>query len=318
MVAAPAWTALSVCFTPTASRFAARNRSGTAPASWPECNRTSAKVRTVYDSDNLVEEKTNSVYVQWEQDGHLGSMPTYTVIGLRYEETELTSTSVIQVPNAIRWMSNNDFVINRSDEAMPFSEKNDYDYLLPNLDFSIDFMDDLKVRFSASKTIARPPYGNLYAGPNPGAPSGSVLFGEQFRATGDAQNPSLMPLESVNFDIGLEWYFAPSSFIGITYWNKKVDNFIGNTVVRENLYGITDPTSGPDAQAALAFINSAVRTSGPPVPNAGKTWSKRGALTVIGRRECRAPRTDPGQRLVAIRGRVAYRSSRACLRQCDR
>ncbi len=230
---------------------------GSAPASWPECSRTSSKVRTVYDSDNQVEEKTNAVYVQWEMDGHLGKMPTYTVIGLRYEETELTSTSVIQVPNAIRWMSNNDFVIARSDEAMPFSETNEYDYLLPNLDFSIDFMDDLKGRFSASKTIARPPYGNLYAGPNPGAPSGSILFGEQFRGTGSAENPQLMPLESQNLDIGLEWYFAPSSFIGVTYWNKKVKNFIGNTVVRENLYGITDPTSGPDAQAALAFLNSA-------------------------------------------------------------
>ena len=230
---------------------------GTAPASWPECDTLSSKVRTVYDNDNLVEEETRSVYIQWEQDGHLGSMPTYTVIGLRYEKTELTSTSVIQVPNGIRWMSNNDFVINRSDEAQPFSEKNEYDYLLPNLDFSIDFTDDLKGRFSASKTIARAPYGNLYAGPNPGAPSGSILFGEQFRGTGNAENPSLLPLESRNIDLGLEWYFAPSSFVGVTYWNKDVKNFIGNTVVRENLYGITDPTSGPDAQAALAFLNSA-------------------------------------------------------------
>jgi TonB-dependent receptor len=230
---------------------------GSAPASWPDCDSVSSRVRTVYDSNNLVEEKTNAIYVQWEQDFMLGSMSANVVAGLRYEETELTSTSVIQVPSAIRWMSNNDFVINRSDEAMPFAETNEYDYLLPNLDFSIDFTSDLKGRFSASETIARPPYGNLYAGPNPGAPNGSILFGEQFRGGGSAQNPSLLPLESRNFDLGLEWYFAPSSFIGVTYWNKDVKNFIGNTVVRENLYGITDPTSGPDAQAALAFLNSA-------------------------------------------------------------
>ena len=31
-------------------------------------------------------------------------------------------------------------------------------------------------------------------------------------------------------------------------------NFVGNSVVRENLYGLRDPTSGPDAQAALAFL----------------------------------------------------------------
>jgi TonB-dependent receptor len=89
-----------------------------------------------------------------------------------------------------------------------------------------------------------------------GGPSGSVLFGDQYRATGTAQDPTLLPLESDNLDLGAEWYFAPSSFVGVTYWNKRVTNFIGNTVVRQNLYGITDPTSGPDAQAALAFLNS--------------------------------------------------------------
>jgi TonB-dependent receptor len=177
-------------------------------------------------------------------------------MGVRYERTDVESTSLIQVPGAIRWMSNNDFVIERTEEQMPFSEKANYSYVLPNLDFSIDFTDDIKARASYGKTIARAPYGNLYAGPNPGAPGGSVLFGESFRATGEAQNPSLLPLESDNLDLGVEWYFAPSSYVSVTYWHKEVKNFIGNTVVRENLYGITDPTSGPDAQAALAFLES--------------------------------------------------------------
>ncbi|MEZ0469240.1 TonB-dependent receptor [Luteimonas salinilitoris] len=236
--------------------------SGTTPAAWQfedgthACDSISARVRTTYDNDDLIEEKTKAVYIQWVQDFMLGSMPANVVVGLRYEETDLTSTSVIQVPSAINWMSNNDFGYVQSDEKIPFSEEHSYDYLLPNLDFSIDLTDDIKGRVSASKTIARPPYGNLYAGPTAGGPSGSVLFGEQFRATGNAQTPTLSPLESKNFDLGAEWYFAPSSFVGVTYWRKKVDNFIGNTVVRENLYGITDPTSGPDAQAALAFIDS--------------------------------------------------------------
>lgn len=234
---------------------------GTAPTSWPDCDAISSKVHGSYDQDNLVEEKTRSVYVQWEQDGMLGAWPTYTVVGLRYERTDVNSTSSIQVPNAIRWMSNNDFGIVQSAEEMPFSEKGSYSYILPNLDFSIDFTADIKGRASFSKTIARPPYGNLYAGPTVGNPSGSVLFGEQYRATGSAQDPNLKPLESDNLDLGAEWYFAPSSFVGVTYWNKRVKNFIGNSVVQQNLYGITDPTSGPDAQAALAFLNSGACTA---------------------------------------------------------
>ncbi|MBP3983337.1 TonB-dependent receptor [Pseudoxanthomonas helianthi] len=231
--------------------------SGTAPAAWAaNCGSISAKARTTYDSDNLIEEKTQAAYVQWDQDFNIGSMPAHLAVGARYEKTDITSTSMIQIPSAVRWMSNNDFGINLSAEKQPFSEKASYNYLLPNLDFSIDLTEDIKARASISKTIARAPYGNLYAGATPGGPSGSVLFGDQYRGGGSSNNPSLLPLESRNIDLGAEWYFAPSSFVGVTYWRKKVDNFVGNTVVRQNLYGLTDPTSGPDAQAALAFLNS--------------------------------------------------------------
>ena len=235
---------------------------GTAPAAWAaRCDTISARVRTQYDSDNKIVEKTQAVYVQWDQDFDIGSMPAHVAVGARYEKTDVESTSVIQIPSAVRWMSNNDFGIDVSSDKQPFSQKASYNYLLPNLDFSINLTDDIKARASYSETIARAPYGNLYAGATPGGPSGSVLFGEQYRGGGSSNNPALLPLESRNIDLGAEWYFAPSSFVGVTYWRKKVDNFVGNSVVRQNLYGLTDPTSGPDAQAALAFLNSAACSS---------------------------------------------------------
>ena len=101
------------------------------------------------------------------------------------------------------------------------------------------------------------PYGNLYAGPGAQQPFGSVLLDPSSRASGNSQNPSLKPLESDNLDLALEWYFADASYVSVTYWNKSVGNFVGNTVTQEPLYGLTDPTSGPDAQAALAFLQSA-------------------------------------------------------------
>jgi TonB-dependent receptor len=228
---------------------------GSAPAAW-NCNGIQNRVASTLSADNLVEESTKSVYIQWEQDGMLGNWPTYTVAGLRYERTDVNSVSAVQIPSAISWLSNNDFTKIQTPDTMPFAEKASYSYLLPNLDFSIDFTSDIKGRASFSQTIARAPYGNLFAGPGMGDPSGSILFGDQYRATGSRQDPGLLPLESDNVDLGLEWYFADSSFVGVTYWNKRVTNFIGNTVQRENHYGLTDPTSGPDAQAALAFLNS--------------------------------------------------------------
>ncbi|WP_353085598.1 TonB-dependent receptor [Stenotrophomonas sp.] len=207
-------------------------------------------------ADNLVEEKTKSAYFQVELDGELGGLRTNTRLGVRYETTDVVSTSVIAIPEAIEWQSNNDFRVVLSDEQQPFTEKNSYSYILPNLDFSIDLMDDLKARVSFGKSIARAPIGNLYAGPTAQQPFGSVLIDPSSRASGTAQNPQLKPLESDNLDLALEWYFADASYVSLTYWNKSVNNFIGNTIVQENLYGLRDPTAGPDAQAALAFLNS--------------------------------------------------------------
>jgi len=207
-------------------------------------------------NDNLIEEQTNAVYVQYEWNGEFGSMPVSLVVGARYEETEITSTSQIPIPEAIVWQDDNDFTRRDSSNRQPFSEEFEYDYLLPNLDFSIDFTSALKGRLSLSQTIARPQYGNLFAGPTPGNPTGSVLVSPTMRAAGNAQNPALLPLESDNIDLALEWYFAPASYLSVTYFDKRVNNFVGNTVVQESLYGLTDPTSGPDAQAALAFLQS--------------------------------------------------------------
>ena len=153
--------------------------------------------------------------------------------------------------------ANNDFPHRAVATSMqPFSEKPDYSYVLPNLDFSVDFTDALKGRVSFGKTIARAPYGNLYAGPSAPAadrlgPARSVRPRQRRRA-----EPGLKPLESDNLDLPSSGT-SPSQLRVGDLWNKRVDNFIGNTVVQEPLYGMTDPTSGPDAQAALAFLQSA-------------------------------------------------------------
>lgn len=216
----------------------------------------STRVNPQLAADNRIEESVDSAYVQLELQGELGGMVTNTRIGLRYEQTDVVSTSAVAIPNRIEWLSNDDFRIARGDEVQPFSESANYSHLLPNLDFSIDFTEELKGRASFSQTMARVPYGNLYAGPSPNQPRGSILLNPSSRATGSAQSPSLIPLEADNLDVALDWYFAPSSFVSVTYWNKRVDNFVGNTVVRESLYDLRDPTSGPDAIAALAFLSS--------------------------------------------------------------
>ena len=94
-----------------------------------------------------------------------------------------------------------------------------YHNMLPNLDFDIQLTDTLKGRFSYSKTIARAGYGQLGAGVNPGTPGGSSLSG--ITPGGNQNNPALLPLESDNFDLSLEYYFADQGYVSVAAFEKK-------------------------------------------------------------------------------------------------
>ena len=50
------------------------------------------------DDNNTIEEDVNAVYLQVAMRGELGNMPTNLLVGVRYEETDVSSTSNILVP----------------------------------------------------------------------------------------------------------------------------------------------------------------------------------------------------------------------------
>jgi len=209
-------------------------------------------------TNSTVKEDTQAIYSQVALKFDMGSMPTNLVIGVRYETTDVTALNSILVPTAISWQDDNDF----RTEAPPVGnetlvrEDATYHNLLPNLDFDIAFSDSTKGRFSYSKTIARAPYAQLAAGAIAGfpLPGGSTLNG--FAPGGAANNPGLLPLESDNFDLSFEYYFSDKGYVSAGAFLKKVTNFIGNSVVNQNLYGIRDETGGPRAQAALAALQA--------------------------------------------------------------
>lgn len=209
-----------------------------------------------WGNDNFVKEEVQAAYLQYALKGDLGSMPYNVVLGYRYEDTDVTSTSYIAIPVAVRWDQNNDFSIIRGSSIDPFTEEASYSNSLPSIDFDIGLTDSLKARASWGKTIARANIGSLTSGASPGGPSGSTLINPAARGGGSANNPALVPLESTNLDLSLEWYFNDTGYVSAGYWKKDVKNFIGNSIVEMNLFGLTDPTAGPDAQAAQSFLQS--------------------------------------------------------------
>ncbi len=205
-----------------------------------------------FATHNIIEEDTVSAYVQFATSGELGNMPTNLLLGLRYETTDVTSTSYLLIPEHLRWLDNNDFQLIRSSTVEPFSVDFSYDNLLPSVDFDISLTDDIKARMSYSKTIARAGYGSLAASVGGFGTVGSTLLGSQPVAT--ASNPRLLPLESDNVDLSLEWYYDDSSYAAVGFFEKRVRNFIGTEQVDETHFGMRDVTNGPRVQAARAAL----------------------------------------------------------------
>jgi TonB-dependent receptor len=226
---------------------------------WTEASAPDGQLRynPGFNLDSTVGEDTLAIYAQVNLRFDIGSMPANVAVGARYEETDVVSITNMLVPTALLWQDDNDFQVVRpsvGNETL-VDGSGSYNNLLPNLDFDLGFTESLKGRFSYSKTIARAGYGQLSAGPVPGTPGGSTLVGG-FTPPAFANNPALLPLESDNFDLSLEYYFSDKGYVAAGAFLKNVENFIGNAVINENLYGIRNQTGGPRAQQARAYLQS--------------------------------------------------------------
>ena len=206
---------------------------------------------------NVVEEEIWAVYGQATWSGDIGGRPATVVAGARYEETRVDSTALVTVPQAIVWQSDNDFTRVVSATVQPVSQQGRYSNFLPAVDFRLEIVDDVILRASASRTLARPDYGNLFVSDTANAPPRPTANGGV--ASGNSGNADLDPLISTNFDVAAEWYFAPSSYISAGYFLKRVKNFVGSAQFSRNLFGLRDPSSGaPGSRSgdALQALNN--------------------------------------------------------------
>jgi TonB-dependent receptor len=210
--------------------------------------------------NSTVKEDTSAAYFQLGVKGELGGMATNFLAGLRYETTDVESSALVSAPDYLLWQDNNDFQVHTpaGQVAKPYSVDSSYDNLLPSMDFDIALREDVKARFSVGQTIARAGYGSLSSAVSGyGSGGGSTALGAIRTAT--AGNPGLLPLQSTNADISLEWYYNDSSYVSAGVFEKRVKNFISTEQVTETLFGIKDQTAAtsPRVVAARAALSSA-------------------------------------------------------------
>ncbi len=206
------------------------------------CTKTSDNLDEYFDAD----ETSQSVYVQLNWDTELFGMGTQVYAGLRYESTEVETPAITQEYSPVRWETINEFYMDPVGQAQQVSDSGSYDYLLPSIDASFDVAENMIVRASYSRTLARPGWKEILGGES---------YSQRLNADGgdgSRGNPGLKPFVSDNIDLSFEWYYGDASYMSVGYFTKNVENFIGSVLVTEQpLPDVVTPIGGPRYQAAL-------------------------------------------------------------------
>ncbi|NEX94011.1 TonB-dependent receptor [Caulobacter sp. 17J65-9] len=153
-----------------------------------------------------VEEKVNALYGQadFEYAGFRGN------VGLRYVKTESDSGGYVCVN-----VTPTGCGTTAADWDWQVRSKS-YENFLPNLNVAYDATDDIVLRFSAAKVIARPNFADM----------SNYFWLADSILTGGGGNPDLDPYESANFDASAEWYFAKDAILAGSVFYKDISNYV--------------------------------------------------------------------------------------------
>ncbi|MCL1066426.1 TonB-dependent receptor [Shewanella olleyana] len=200
------------------------------------------------DTDRFTQEESQSAYLQYNYEGDIGDMPFDVHFGVRYEKTDVESKSAVSSYDQATWIAETEIALESttSDNRVFGTQTGSYDYFLPSFNFNIEVVEDIYLRAAYSETIGRPDYTSIQGGTTVGT------LANRGGGSGSSGNPSLLPLESTNYDFSGEWYYAEGSYVSIGYFRKDVTNFIDSNPVDSSIYNIPDPSNGAYVQEAIA------------------------------------------------------------------
>jgi len=173
-----------------------------------------------------VEEDDLGFYLQGDFSFALGSRTLRGNLGVRYVETEQTSTGYTFTSGA----------------PLQTTVTRKYDDVLPSLNLVYDFSDAFLVRLGASKVMTRPNLNQI----NPGA---SVSVSGNSRGV-TAGNPELEPFTADAYDLAFEWYFTNEALLSVALFYKDIGTFV--QTIRESRPFTDNPLGLPDSVAIAA------------------------------------------------------------------
>jgi len=191
------------------------------------------------NESNEIEEDILGAYIQGDFEGEWGATPYRATLGLRASYTDLTSTGVGSVLEAIvidNVSGNNNITVNAASERI---EENDYFELLPSFNISLDISDTVTVRGGLSRTLSRPTFNDL----------STVFTVTSINAGGESiasRNPQLEPIISNNFDLSAEYYGENGLTLSAAVFYKDISDFVfnSNTFQAITIDNASDATTG--------------------------------------------------------------------------
>ena len=243
------------------------DRIGAGQDQWrPICERA-GEIEGCYRANELndVQEETVAAYAMLRfggGDSTIGGTPFSGNIGVRYVETNVTSTGSLSNPIAFSpstlecnpvvpipgipsvpgsigcYLSADEIAFNSGGGTISTADSSS-SHWLPSFNVKFDIREDWVMRFAASRAMSRPDIGLLknyievsasLPGTDPTDPryvsTGGAISGVNPTYTANAYNPYLEPVTADQFDLAIEHYFANAGSFTVTAFYKTFENYI--------------------------------------------------------------------------------------------
>jgi len=176
-------------------------------------------------SSYAISEKVEAFYLQFDLSGTLAGLPWSANIGGRYVHTKETSHGFTRVLTDLLPIQGDPSEYNPvyadNGQLLYVSASHSYNNFLPSLNFKLNLTDQIIARAAVSRSLTRPDMFDLRPVINY-----DVLRPGENQASGG--NPDLKPYLSDNYDLSMEWYFAPASYASIGGFRKNIKDFVSS------------------------------------------------------------------------------------------
>lgn len=224
----------------------------------PNAN-TNDRISGVTNTWNVTE-KLTTAFVKLGINTQIGSLPLTGNIGVQSITTDQSSDIGYTSGTTIPGTTDLNYSIVTSGDK--------YTDVLPSMNLALELPRDMKLRFGAAITQARPRMDDLAGGagytvqPN-GAPvsDGGQTF--YWKRSGGG-NPELRPWEANTFDLSLEKYFSNQAYVSFAVYYKDLTTYIVNSSSITSFEGVLlpdqtepgDPTQYTEADANRMGIST--------------------------------------------------------------